>query len=108
MVVEGSMCKQPLPPTCPNRRNTKLVSETPFRYQAVLENEWLNFDTEAEKEVKDFLSSDQILCIATLLSNARRQLEMTLVLKEPRPCGTFLVRFCITLGDFNRLAGLDM
>ena len=101
------MSKLPLPLTCPNRKNTLLVTETPRLYQVVLEDEWLNFEVEAQKELKDTLLSDQILCIATLLSNYRRQIELTVVFKEPRPCGTFLVRFCVTLGDFNRLANLD-
>ena len=107
MVVEGSMSKQPLPANCPNRRNTQLVSLTPLRYQIIMEEEWLNFDNDAQQELKDILSSNEILCVASLLSHQRRQIELTVVFKEPRPCGAFLVRFCVTMGDFNRFLNID-
>ena len=72
--------------------------ETPILTEALLHERWENHDLAAEAYWKATIQSDRVRFVGTVLSDVRRQIELTVVFREPERVETF----CVTLGDYNR------
>ena len=74
------------------------LAETPVLTQALLNERWENHNLVAEAHWKAVIQSDRVRFVGTVLSDVRRQIELTVVFRDPERVETF----CVTLGNYNR------
>ena len=98
MVNLGSFCVKPLGDDEYENGTIVPLTETPVLTLALLTERWENFDQNDETHWKSVIQSDAPRFVGTVLSDVRRQVEITVVYRSPHR----VVTFCVTLGDYSR------
>ena len=74
--------------------------------QAIQNEMWLNMALETRQYWLDLMSSARVRFVGTVVSHARRQVEITIVFSEDHPLFGGMVAFCVSLVAFHRFRGL--
>ena len=74
------------------------LSETPLLATALLNERWENFSLSEETHWKSVIRSNLLRFVGTVLSDVRRQVEVSLIYREPYK----IESFCVTLGNYGR------
>ena len=98
MVVEGSYSKSKLGDNEYDDGTLVPLSETPILRQALLTERWENFELHEEIHWKSVLQSGRLRFAGTVLSDVRRQVELSMIFQDPYR----MESFCVTLGNYSR------
>ena len=79
------------------------LSETPLLAHALLTERWENFSLNEEAHWKSVLQSNNIRFAGTVLSDVRRQVELSIIYRDPYRMDVF----CVTLGNYGRFQAMN-